>query len=267
MLVSFISCADTDGFGRVDLSSLSDQTLMELLVGDIQRNTMLRDSEGEFLEIHSWNGLTFSDTGELLDIDFDAEAVMDGHDDVVSYIVGPKGSIDLKWIPMTVRYFTIVDLALEGVVETRELPEHLEYFDISANIFRGTFCIASLPQKIQSVKIASNLLDGTLDMVHLPPHVTLFVAEFNRFHGSLDFSDLPKNIVTLRVGFNDFQGTVDLSKIPSKMRFFAMQSTKVKQDQLVVRVPDPGVEYFYLTKANFGSIVDTSGKDLKKVFF
>ena len=274
MILSFISTADTHGFGRVDFDSMSDQTLMELLVGDIENNAMLRDGDDAFLDIQSWDGLSFNDAGELIVIDFEAELALGGglfgdssdDDDEDKYIVGPKGSIDLKWIPKTVEVFAIADLELEGFVETSELSPNLECFDISLNLFRGTFCIASLPQNIRNVSISGNLLDGTLDIAKLPPNVTDFSAERNRFHGFLDFSDLPKNMATLRLSFNDFLGTIDLSTMPSKMRFFAMQGTKVKQDRLVIRVPDLGVQYFRLTTKNFGSVVDTSGSDLKNEF-
>ena len=271
MLSYIITAADTQGMGRVNFDSMPDQTLMEILVADIENNTAFHDGDG-FLDIQSWEGLSFGDDGNLKKIDFAADVGMglfaddSDEEDEDNFIIGPKGSIDLKWIPRSVKRFDIFWLKLSGTVETSELPENLEFFDIASNDFTGTFSIPSLPRKLTNVRISSNQLSGTLDIDKMPRTMEKFSAEQNQFHGKLNLSCLPKEIVTLRLGANNFSGEIDLRSIPSKMRFFSAHRTAIRQDKLVIKVPNEGVQYFRFSTRNFSEIVDTEGNDLKKAF-
>ena len=276
MLVHSYS-ADTTGFGRVNIDSMPDQTLMELLVADIENNTALYDCDG-FLDIQSWEGLSFDDDENLKKIDFSAAFGFGGlggglfgddsdeDEEEDTFIIGPNGSIDFKWIPKSVTDFEIFWLKLKGTIETSELSEDLNHFDVSSNLLAGTFCIASLPQNIHHVSISSNHLCGTLQIEKLPPKMTFFSAESNKFHGTLNLKNLPQNMHSLRLGVNDFSGSVDMSNLPSTMQFCSLHRTGIKQEALVIQVPDLGVKYFRLPFWNFKNIVDTEGNDLKDDF-
>ena len=271
MLLFTIYSAELHSIGQVDPESMPDQTLMELLVGDAaQHNAALEDIDGSFLDIQSWPGLTFDDAGKVMRIEFSADfgapglfgSESESDDDGETYIIGPEGSIDIKWIPKSDKVFEIRGLNLEGTVKTGALPEALEQFNISSNCFRGTFCVASLPQKLEYVNISLNILSGTLDISKLPPLILGFSAEANKFHGSLDFSQLPEKIIGLRLSNNAFYGEIDLSKIPSSIRFFTLRGSAIQQAELVIKVPPEGTQFFRLSSANFQRIIDTDGKDL-----
>ena len=156
MLWNLLITADPQSFGRVDPASMPDQTLLELLVSDIENTTVVRDKEGVFLDILSWDGLTFT-AGEVTQVNFAAEITFDDENETEEgqYILGPKGSIDLRWVPRTVHTFSISDLDLHGTVETSGLAEALWRFNISSNKFTGTFCIASLPQRLKKLGFPS----------------------------------------------------------------------------------------------------------------
>ena len=60
--------ADTNGIGRFDISLLSQQARMELLVGEFARNTIFKDENGDFLDIADWPGLEVNAEGEVTEI-------------------------------------------------------------------------------------------------------------------------------------------------------------------------------------------------------
>ena len=271
MLLCTIS-ADIDGIGRINTESISDQVRMELLVSNIENTRLLRDADGEFLDIRSWEGLRFNKLSQIVRINFsrisqviyyDDDDDDDGEDEGEDpYTIGPGGSVDLKWVPQSVTDLAIFWMDLEGTVETCFLPGHLELFSIQSNHFRGTFCIESLPRELRSVVISANRLSGTLRMDKLPPTLKCFDAERNQFHGALDLTDLPLSINIIRLEFNDFSGTIDLSKLPPKICFLRTTNTKIKQERLVVRVPEQGLRKFHLGEHMFTSAFDTYGNEI-----
>ena len=227
---------------------------MELLVSNIENTRLLRDADGEFLDIRSWEGLRFNKLSQIVRINFSGISQVN--------TIGPGGSVDLKWVPQSVTDLAIFWMDLEGTVETCFLPGHLELFSIQSNHFRGTFCIELLPRELRSVVISANRLSGTLCMDKLPPALQCFDAERNQFHGALDLTDLPLSINIIRLEFNDFSGTIDLSKLPPKICFLRITNTKIKQERLVVRVPEQGLRKFYLGQHMFISAFDTYGNEI-----
>ena len=268
-LVFQICCIDTT-FGRVDLDSMSEQTLMELLILDVKHIASLKDSDGGFLDIASWGGVKIDSDDHVSDIDFSKETEFgffaddDGEvdSDCDLLVIGPEGSIDLKWMPRFVQSFEIYSLDLLGSVETAFLPRTLVKLNIEGNRFSGTFDTTHLPDKIVEITISSNCFDGTLNMESLPETLTYFEAIKNIFSGTLNLENLPTSIVSLHLNANQFSGTVDLSKIPPTITFLALDDTKITQELVRIRVPLGGLRFFHFGKGQFAKITSVDGKDL-----
>ena len=56
-IIAFLQVADIPRAGRVDFASMTDQTVMELLVSDIHNLSSLQNTLGEFRDIVSWEGV------------------------------------------------------------------------------------------------------------------------------------------------------------------------------------------------------------------
>ena len=76
---------------------MSEQTLMELLVGEIHNLSNLKDTEGNFRDIATWAGVDIGDDGrvEVISLCIDVGFALFGDDwEPVEAIIGPHGSID-----------------------------------------------------------------------------------------------------------------------------------------------------------------------------
>ena len=265
-----LCCIDLD-CGRVDFDSMSEQTLMELLISDVKNISSLKDPEGGFLDIDAWEGVEINSDSHVSDIDFSKEIGFGFFDDDDAEIdcdgflaIGPDGSIDLKWMPRFVQSFEIFSLNLFGSVETALLPRTLATFNIESNRFSGTFDTAHLPDQIREIKISYNCFDGTLDISSLPKKLTNFYAMRNKFSGTLNLENLPSSIVSLHLNANQFSGTVDLSKLPPTITFLALDNTKITQESVRIRVPVKGVRFFHFGKGQFDTIRSVDGSDLSR---
>ena len=254
---------DIPSCGRVDVSSLSDQTRMELLVADIQHLSAVQSTTGEFLDIKQWRGVDIID--DYVDyIVFNHTDIFIGEDD---FVVGPGGSIDLRWLPSKLAWLDLHDMLLEGTIETADLPRDLQYVDLTRNNLKGTLCMKGLPQNMQKLRIGDNKLCGSLHLEHSPPNLVAFDAHWNGFEGTLDFRHLPEKMDTLNLRDNKFSGSIDLSKIPSSLTHFYFNRTQISQETLVIAVPTNGIDRFYVDKDRFDRIVDTNGRDIKSVLY
>ena len=254
----YLFTADGVAFGRVDYASLSEQSLMELLIADIQNLSDAQNSNGEFLDISKWKGIKLCDGAvtKIALLNFDAIFA-----EVIP--VGPRGSIDLQWLPRKLQAFDIQCMGLTGSIETGVLPRHLLDLNISENAFFGTFAVKNLPEAIKYINLRNNKLHGSLHIEHLPREVNNFQASGNAFSGELHFANLPASIQQLNLDRNDFTGSIDLSAIPPGILFLRIHKTKIAQERLVIAVPKDRIKGIFVDKENFQQVVDVNGKDIK----
>ena len=263
MLPLHLYLLDIPSCGRFDASSISEQTCMELLVGDIKYLSIVQSIPGSFLDIKYWRGVDITDD-YVIKISFNQRDIFSSEDD---FVVGPGGRIDLRWLPSKLTWLGLSDMRLEGTIETADLPRDLRYVDLSRNRFEGTFCIKGLPENIDHLFIDTNQLSGSLHLEHLPPKAVVLNAQRNRFEGTLDFGHLPECIETLNLSDNKFSGTIDLSNIPSSLDGFFFNRAQISQDTLVISVPTNGLARFFVDKGRFDRIVDTNGRDIKSMLY
>mmetsp|Transcript_33682 Transcript_33682/g.52658 ORF Transcript_33682/g.52658 Transcript_33682/m.52658 type:complete len:243 (-) Transcript_33682:113-841(-) len=216
--------------GKIDKSTLSQQTLMELLVENLNKSTnVFLDPNGSYMEVSTWHGVTFRD---------DSVKVIDWHfefSDRGGSCVHPGGSIDLQWIPGTVISFHIGYLKLEGSVDTVVLPRGLERLRLDANKFCGTFLTEHLPRGLTHVGISRNNLSGSLDMTCLPAALREFIALGNSFSGTVDLTKLPGTLEQLSLSKNALEGSVNLENLPRPMKHIELHLNRFQQD--VIRLP------------------------------
>ena len=255
MFPQYLYLLDIPSCGRVDASSLSEQTRMELLVSDIKYLSIIQSIPGEFLDIKYWRGLDITDDN-VTKIVFNQRENFISEDD---FIVGPGGRIDLHWLPSKLAWLDLNDMCLEGTIETADLPRDLTFVDLDRNLFEGTFYMKGLPEKIEQMFIGANKLSGSLHLEHLPPKAVVFNAQRNRFEGTLDFGHLPECIETLNLSDNKFSGTINLRTIPVTLDGFFFNRTQISQKTLVIAVPTNGIARFFVDKGRFDRIVDTNG--------
>ena len=258
--------------GRVDYHSLSEQTLMELLFENVMNTSILRDSNGYFLNIDDWPRIQMNESRTKV-ILIHMENVFEGGDlfdfsddeDAMAQNIGP-GSIDLKWVPREVVEFIIDDLSLSGTIETADLPRKLCSLNIARNDFTGTFDITHLRDTMRSIFCSFNKLVGTLDIPSLPANMKTFFGERNLFSGYLDLRKLPSQMKCLSLNNNKFSGSIDLCAVPDSLYLLELRGCEIQQEMLVVRVPSKGLNGIYLDVPRFEQILDTHGNDIRANF-
>ena len=252
--------------GRVDISSLSEQALMELLVADIHHLDKVQNKDGEFLDITEWKGIEIVDDAVTKIELRQTESFLASDEE---FTVGPEGSIELQWLPQGLDVLDIEEMALEGTIETSGLPRDLRYMDISGNSLSGTFCTKGLPENIEKVFIGKNNLHGSLHLESLPRKLIWFYAEKNEFSGELDFSSLPVPIETIYLKHNQFSGSIDLRNIPDVLGLLELRRNQITQETLVVRDTSSvkkGILRVFLDHDKFSEVVSMSGEDISDIF-
>ena len=243
------------------VDGMSDQTMLELLVGNITNISSLQDAHGAFLDILEWPGVTLASEG-VVDIDFQPqldELYFDTNDDAIEFRIGPGGRIDLQWIPPSTTAFYVTSLAITGIVDTAVLPLNLEIFDIGDNHFTGEFAIHTLPRKLRRIYIYTNDLEGSLDIPALPRWTQSFRAGHNKFCGEIDLRGLPDSLIHLDISDAQLSGAIDLEKLPSGLVEINLKNNQISQQTLLV---EREISRLCIDREKFDEVIDRNGKDL-----
>ena len=93
-IIHTLIAADIPGLGRVDIESLPQQALLELLVQDVHTDGLFTDANGDFTEIEKWPITPCNEHGEAIQLHW--------------YKKFPKGgTIHLDYAPKTLISITI----------------------------------------------------------------------------------------------------------------------------------------------------------------
>ncbi|KNH06219.1 leucine-rich repeat protein [Perkinsela sp. CCAP 1560/4] len=265
--------ADLPAVARPDKASMSQQMLMEILVGSLACADAFRDTNGCFKDVSCWNGVDLDLDGNVSSIrwayyvDSDQDSDEGGREYVEEEdrLTNTGGFVDFQWIPDTVTTFSLSDLNVQGSIDTTALPESLAYLQVDTNSLNGTFDTKALPRGLEEVRICRNKISGSLDMTQLPTALQAFYAACNCLCGSLDFSRLPDGLRSLSLVNNLFSGTIDLRHVPKCVEFIQLCGNKLRQSELCVATDLPHLFSLTLDKAITKKIVDESGKPVKAV--
>eukprot|EP00009_Paramoeba_aestuarina_P009054 CAMPEP_0201517834 /NCGR_PEP_ID=MMETSP0161_2-20130828/8845_1 /ASSEMBLY_ACC=CAM_ASM_000251 /TAXON_ID=180227 /ORGANISM="Neoparamoeba aestuarina, Strain SoJaBio B1-5/56/2" /LENGTH=249 /DNA_ID=CAMNT_0047915455 /DNA_START=37 /DNA_END=786 /DNA_ORIENTATION=+ len=207
---------------------MRDQTVLELLIAQMREADALKNTDGDFVPIESWDGIEFHDCGSVKSITWQYNQQNN------YYFYQPGGSIELRWLPLKCTQVRITNLQLHGKLDTGDLPPDLEVLLLSMNCLSGTFSIDHLPREVRNVQIFSNNFAGSLDLQNMPRTMFYFDASFNTFSGKLHFTNLPDSLEILRLEDNRFSGEVSMRSLPIKLLRVYINANEVSQDKLII---------------------------------
>ena len=236
MLLSILQAAD-DALGRVDFTTLSDQTRMELFMEGFTHESKkpFQNPSGEFLDIQEWDGLTFDDQGALCEMKY--ERSLEG---TVAFEFTPasverigickcsiEGTLDVTRLPDGLTSFIVTDgKALRGTIDLCSLPSELVHLYVSQNQFHGSADLTQLPDSLLNLNLSSNKFSGTLSLKSLPAQMWSLELHDNNFSGSLDISNLPRDLFSFNAGKNQFTGNVRFTNLPPDIEYLVLDNNK-----------------------------------------
>ena len=203
---SLLHCAILEtidpSLGRADISSFSDQTLMELLIDGFEDSFKrpFRNKDGDYIDACAW-----------------PFAICDSERNVLEYIYtipGNTGSVALEYIPLKMQKFSIMNSNLDGSISTQKLPDTLRDFKIGSTTFSGEVDFTHFPPLMEVIFLSYNIFQGSCDLTSLPKPLVLLDARSNVFSGSISLCSLPQNLKRLDLRQNELWGSLDFDKLP-----------------------------------------------------
>ena len=213
------------------IERLPEQTLMELLIADLDDRDKLRQRDGFYGSAKKWKGVHLDEYGLICEVQWSLE---DKPHKSEKSPLQPGGLIDLQFLPHSVEDFAISNLGLNGTVEALRLPRDLRTLIISHNFFEGTLDLERLPRKMKLLHIHGNRFEGTFDLERAPKTLTQLYANHNRLSGSVDLMHLSVPLCQLRLHHNKFSGRIDMRNVPSTVREIQLHQNSLRQDLLVI---------------------------------
>mmetsp|Transcript_38762 Transcript_38762/g.61402 ORF Transcript_38762/g.61402 Transcript_38762/m.61402 type:complete len:278 (-) Transcript_38762:50-883(-) len=213
-LYNFLS-ADEEPIGKIEKSSFSEQTLLELFVKDVNDVDCFRDNNNDFRDITGtafYSGLT----EESIVWKNRMVTLWDDEFDYMHDSLQPGGTINLAWIPFRVRKLCLDRMEFEGHFRACFLPETMEECDLGENNLQGSVDTAKLPRSLIILSLGDNMLEGEIDFHSLPPSLELLDLSDNCFTGNVYMSG-GQSIQTMRLSRNRFGEVIDLSDLPKNL--------------------------------------------------
>ena len=110
----FLDAVDPS-LGRVDLESLPQQALMEMVIEGITNKRKICGDADEPKDIEEWKRVSIED-GQVVEIDWSLFAL--------------EGSLHLEWLPSTVREFGVTWNRFTGTLDLASLPTSMEAINL-----------------------------------------------------------------------------------------------------------------------------------------
>ena len=208
-ILVLITADDPSHLGRLDYTSFSTQALMEIFIQGIENREVICGSADEPEDIDKWRGFEYSQEQPVdgvvrhFTIDWDALDLV--------------GTIDLQWLPPTVRSLGAIKNKLSGSLDLTKLPPSIKSLTLGFNKFSGEIELLCLPAGIEMLSVAHNQLSGSLNLEALPSSIKGLYVSGNRFTGTVCLLTLPQELANLYLGKNELSGTVDLTCLPATM--------------------------------------------------
>ena len=120
--------------GRVDYSSFSDQTPMEMLFEGFDEDSQkkYRDKDGMYINVCKWDCVECDDNGRVVKLT------------VRRYV---SGSLNIRYIPPKVKLFDISSKQLKGTIDYAEFPESIEILYLRHISWESAMNTATQPKK------------------------------------------------------------------------------------------------------------------------
>ena len=212
----------------LDYTSMSDQTLMELLFAEVSRTYTkgFYDANGAFRDVCEWHENIKCDENdrvvsivhhlhtERLALDYIPPKVevfaipnqKNGQDMYGHYTNDCTGNLDISQLPPVLRIFDICQNDFSGDLELDEMPRKVVDFLVGANSFRGSCSLTNLSPQLVRLDLFGNYCDGSVSLEKLPKTLQSLNLGANEFTGSLNFEYLPDSLRILDISRNKFTG-------------------------------------------------------------
>ena len=192
--------------GRLDYDSMSDQALMEIVVGAVEKREMrlFQDGSGNFKDVCAWPGIECEgDSGGQRVVSVDA-----------GIVVCTDAQFPFYFIPPLVRVFAMSHAKLHGTLSTSHLPSKLEDFSVSNNALHGSINCKDFPRCMTYINISANAFCGSCQLGDLPDSLKVFAADSNQFCGEIALDSLPEALKHLDVSDNNLVGPIHINRLP-----------------------------------------------------
>ena len=258
--------------GRVDYSLLSDQTLMEMLIEDLDDEAKKRyqDNEGMYLDVCKWSCVTCDDDRRVIEIGADSSVISGS---IHLYFVPPKlkvlkikppwtggkltGSVDLAHLPRGVRAIDLRNNELTGEVDLTHLPESMEKLYLGRNQLTGGIDLTQLPGRMDYLSLNNNQLTRGIDLTHLPGEMEELYLQNNRFTGEIDLAHLPVGMQFLFLDNNQLSGSFVIKSLANG----ALINAQGNKFNAVAVVSSKTLSDIFLEGSGVTSVVDENGKE------
>ena len=193
----------------MDMSSLDDQSMLELLVERMTGKTKERfqDDHGDFLDKCDWFGIKCDSEGAIHTMR------QNGHFKTF------EGMVDLGFLPPSIKNLEIAYAKkCSGSLDTRILPSCLEELSFTYNAHYGTVLLSKLPETMKLLDIAGNDFEGTCDLTGLPQTLKYLSLSDNQFYGEITLTKLPDQLKEIHIAKNKFEGNISFASLPSNLR-------------------------------------------------
>mmetsp|Transcript_6853 Transcript_6853/g.10373 ORF Transcript_6853/g.10373 Transcript_6853/m.10373 type:complete len:205 (-) Transcript_6853:61-675(-) len=179
-------CAEST-LGRIDKSTLSQQTLMELVVEGITNTKRICGDGDNPTPIAEWNGIEYSffNMPHRWGVTFDAS----GNVTVITFTsLSLQGSIQLEWLPISTTECAFAYNSLSGTLNLENLPDSLRELDLCHNMFVGTVNLTKLPHGLQRLDLNTTNISGETDFSQLPASLLDLDVTNTKLSGTVIFS-------------------------------------------------------------------------------
>ena len=229
--------------GRFDISSISQQQMMEMLIENINEAAKLKykaDDTGDYLDVCAWLGIECDDDKNVTSIEFD------------NYF---RRDLNIEYIPQTVRRFKLLSEGATGTLDTSALSVNLEQFFIPYNDFSGKVNFRTLPPCLERFNISYNQLTGSVDLTALPKTLEWLLAPGNGFSGEVNLTELPNCLVQLDLSECNFSGSVRLDKLPRDLKSLYLNENRFSGEIHLENLPKNLIELSLHTNKIVGRFI------------
>ena len=210
-LIIAFQTADIPGISRADITMLSVQERLEILVSDILRSkdtdcdTKARptfyDDNCNFIDHCFWDGVSCKKTEAGIefvdDITWESEEWMQEAE-----------VFDFALLPRTLRFLDVSNNAISCTIALKMLPLPIEWVFLHDNLFFGTTNLADIPPGVQEITLSGNVFSGSLILQDLPPRMHTFDAHNNNYTGEIRLDRLPEALRYINLARNSLSGKI-----------------------------------------------------------
>ena len=229
-----------DHVGRVDIESLSDETMLELMVQDLppeSKAVFIPEEASEEVFLTRSRPAEFDDKGHIVRI---YPLSLPNEDPM--YL---EGTMHFEYMPRHVQSFNLYKVHdMKGTVETSGLPESLCIFVVSANKFSGSFNFEVLPKELRLLNLSYNAFSGSCVFTSLPVHLKEIFLQRNGFRGCIALHSLPRTLKKLNISENALSGSLILENLPDGLRSLLCQQNQFS-GKFILRDKPQSLQWLY----------------------